>query len=190
MILDRYEIRLGPLDLRVVLLHQKEIGVTVNEEMGRLLLIDAKDSPEMLLLSALFKHCHDTDDVLYLRRESPSNSDIFIFNGAVTPLNRKLIKEIKWVLNRSKSEEIIDLNIESSEDEAFWGKWESWKYERQLRINGDKDLVLLNISKLGLELLTHSCAHLAFSYAGHSHFDRYSTLNSPELIIRNIARND
>lgn len=42
---------------------------------------------------------------------------------------------------------------------------------------------------IGFELLTHSCAPLAFSYAGHSHFERYSTLKSPELIIRNIARN-
>ncbi|MGE7827309.1 hypothetical protein [Paenibacillus sp. NPDC093718] len=125
------------------------------------------------MLSALFKHCYDTDDVLYLQRGSPANSDIFIFNGAVIPLNRKIIKELKLILNRSKSKEIIDLSIESSEDEAFWDTWESWEYERQLRIDAGKDLVLLNTSRLGLELLTHSCAHLAFSFAGHSHFDWY-----------------
>ncbi|NOU85298.1 hypothetical protein GC102_05805 [Paenibacillus sp. LMG 31460] len=190
LILSRNELRVGSHNLKVVHLHQQEIGVIVTEELGHHLLIDAADSPEMFFLSSLFKHCHETDDVLYLQRESPVNADLFIFNGAATPLNRKLIKEIKMALNRSKSKEKIDLTVESSENETFWDKWESWKYEKQLRIDASKDLVLLNASRLGLELLTHSCAHLASSFAGHSHFNWYSISNSPELIIRNIARND
>ncbi|MGG1516933.1 hypothetical protein ABE504_16110 [Paenibacillus oryzisoli] len=190
MILNRNELRVGSLDLKVIHLYQQEIGIIMTEEMGRILLLDAKDSPEMFLLSSLLKHCHDTDDVLFLQRETPENADLFIFNGAVTPLNRKLIKEIKLALKSSKLKSKMDLTIENNEDEAFWDKWTSWKYEKQLRIDADKDLVLFNTSRLGLELLTHSCAHLASSFAGHSHFDWYSTSSSPELIIRNIARND
>ncbi|MGG1519963.1 hypothetical protein ABE504_31545 [Paenibacillus oryzisoli] len=190
MILNRNELRVGALDLKVIHLHQQEIGIIVTEEMGRFLLIDAKDSPEMFLLSALLKHCLDTDDVLYIQRKRPENADLFIFNGAVTPLDRKLIKQIKLALKSSKVKEKMDVNTEDNEDEGFWGKWESWKYEKQLRIDADKDLVLLNTSRLGLELMTHSCAHLASSFVGHSHFDWCSTSNSPELIIRNIARND
>lgn len=190
MFLSRNELRVGSLDLKVIHLKQLEIGITVTEEMGHFLLIDAKDSPEMFLLSSLFKHCHDSDDVLYLQRERPENADLFIFNGAVTPLNRKLIKEVKLALKRSTLRGKIDFTIESREKEAFWDKWASWKYEKQLRIDAEKDLVLFNTSRLGFELLTHSCAYLASSFAGHSHFDWYSTSSSPELIIRNLARND
>ncbi|WP_143044405.1 hypothetical protein [Paenibacillus sp. CF384] len=188
--MSRNELRVNSVDIKIIHLHQQDIGVFVKEEMGSLVLIDAKDSPEMFLLSTLFKYCHDTDDVIYLQRESTENADLFIFNGAVTPLNRKYVKEIKSTLKCSTLKERIDLTIVSSENEAFWDKWGSWKYEKQLRIVTSKDVVLLNSSRLGLELLTHSCAHLASSFAGHNHFDWYSTSNSPELIIRNIARND
>ncbi|SDW08569.1 hypothetical protein [Paenibacillus sp. CF384] len=190
MIFSRNELRVGSLDLKVIHLNQQEIGITVTEEMGHFLLIDAKDSSELFLLASLLKHCHDSDDVLYLQRERPEHADLFIFNGAVIPLNRKLIKEIKLALKRSRLKGIIDITIESRENEAFWDNWASWKYENQLRIDAEKDLVIFNSSRLGLELLTHSCSHLASSFAGHSHFNWYSTSSSPELIIRNFARND
>ncbi|MGG1556088.1 hypothetical protein [Paenibacillus ferrarius] len=190
MILNRNELRVGSLDLKVIHLHQEEIGIIVTEELGRFLLIDAKDSSEMLLLSSLLKHCHHTNDVLYLQRERLENADLFIFNGAVTPLNRKLIKEIKMALKSSNVKKKMEITTKNNEDEVFWDKWASWKYEKQLRIDADKNLVLLNTSRLGLELMIHSYAHLASSFSGHSHFDWYSTTNSPELIIRNIARND
>ncbi|MGU3472543.1 hypothetical protein ACLBWT_15555 [Paenibacillus sp. D51F] len=190
MNLNRYHLKEGSYDLNVVHLHQQEIGVVVTEEMGHFLLIDVKDSSEMFLLSALIKHCHDTDDVLYFQRGSPENADLFIFNGAVTPLNRKLSKEVKSALNRHKPIRRYELAVENRENDVFWDTWESWKYEKQLRIDAGQDLILLNASRLGLELLTHSCELLATSYAGHTHFNWYSTSKSPELIIRNIARND
>ncbi|MBH5320401.1 hypothetical protein I6N90_21645 [Paenibacillus sp. GSMTC-2017] len=172
-----------------MLLKQKDIGVVVREEMGSVLLIDAKDSKEMFVVSSLFKHVNDTNDVLFLQRENPSHTDLIVFNGAVNPLNRKVIKEIKHALHHNKPKH-FELTMLNDHDESLWDTWESGKYEKQLRIHADKDLAKINASKLGLELLMHSCAYLAVSYSGHSHFDGDSTSNSIELIIRNIARND
>ncbi|SEO03816.1 hypothetical protein [Paenibacillus sp. OV219] len=91
MNVGRTEVTLGTLQFFVVHLTQKDIGITVNEELGHFLLIDANDSPEMFLMSSLFKYVYDTNDVVFLQRENPSNADLVIFNGAVYPLGRKEI---------------------------------------------------------------------------------------------------
>lgn len=189
MIVGRTDVTVGSLKLNVVHLQQKDIGITVREELGYFLLIDAIDSTEMFLMSSLLKHVNDTNDVLFLQRENPSNADLIIFNGAVNPLSRKVIKEIKTAINHIKPKQ-FELTMVSNHDESIWDKWESWKYEKQLRIHSDNHLAKLNASKLGLELLMHKCAYLAVSYTGHSHFDWYSASDSIELIIRNMARND
>lgn len=174
--------------MTVVHLQQKDIGIIVREELGHVLLIDTKDCSEMFLMSSLFKHVCDTNDVLFLQRESPSYADLFILNGAINPLYNKIIKEIKLALNHNKPKK-FELKLISNHDESIWDKWEHWKYEEQLRIQADHHLAMLNASKLGFELLTHQCAYMASSYSGHAHFDWNSTSTSIELIIRNIARN-
>ncbi|KRF13610.1 hypothetical protein [Paenibacillus sp. Soil787] len=188
LIVDRTEVIVGSLNMAVVHLHQKDIGIIVREELGHILLIDTKDCSEMFIMSSLFKHVSDTNDVLFLQRESPSHADLFIFNGAINPLNKKIIKEIKLALKNIKSKK-FELKLINNHDESIWDKWENWKYEEQLRIQSDHYLAILNASKLGFELLTHQCAYLASSYSGHAHFDWNSTSTSIELIIRNIARN-
>ncbi|MNG03578.1 hypothetical protein D3C84_866670 [compost metagenome] len=175
--------------MNVVHLKQKDIGITVREEMGHFLLIDAKDSPEMFLMSSLFKHINDTNDVVYLHRENASSTDLVIFNDAVNPLGRKIIKKIKSTIENNKTQK-FELAITVGQDESIWDEWHSWKYKKQLKVHADSHLALLNTSKLGLELLVHKCAYLAVSHIGHSHFDGYSTSDSTELIIRNIARNE
>lgn len=189
LIIERTEVTVGTLNMAVVHLRQKDIGIIVREELGHVLLIDTKDSSEMYLMSSLFKHVYDTNDVLFLQGESPSYADLFIFNGAINPLTRKNVKEIKLALNHIKPKK-FELKMISNYDESIWDKWDNWKYKEQLRIQSDHHLAMLNASKLGFELLTHQCAYLASSYSGHAHFDWHSTSTSIELIIRNIARNN
>ncbi|TYP74718.1 hypothetical protein [Paenibacillus methanolicus] len=189
MILNRHTILPGTLNVNVIHILQSDIGIRVKEEAGHFILIDAEDCPEMARLSRLFRHVHETNDVIYLQRDNQTHTNLFIFNGAVHPLNFKRAKEITSALLHSKIER-LELSVDTATDETFWSIRTRWKYEKQLRIQANPHHALLNVSKLGSELLTHSCAQLADSYLGHSHFDWYSTPNSPELIIRNMARND
>lgn len=106
-----------------------------------------------------------------------------------THWGEKKFKRIKATINRHKAKN-FQLELISGHDESIGDKWESWKYEKQLKIHADSHLAMLNTSKLGLELLINKCAYLAVSYIGHSYFDWYSTTDSIELIIRNMARND
>ncbi|CAM3156311.1 hypothetical protein PALU110988_05405 [Paenibacillus lupini] len=152
MIIERTEVKVGTLQLTVVHLKQKDIGITVREELGHFLLIDANDSPEMFLMSSLFKHVNDTNDVVFLQRENQFNADLVIFNGAVNPLGRKMIKEIKSIINHNKPRK-FELAVIRNHDEAIWDKWESWKYEKQLKIHADSHLAMLNTSKLGFEFV-------------------------------------
>lgn len=189
MILNRNQVKLGPLKISLVHLKQENIGVTVTEDKGHHLLIDTKDSREMFLMASLFRYVNDTSDLVYLQRKNPSNADLVIFNGAINPISRKQFRGIKMALHHSTFES-FDLPLINDHDESIWDEWQSWKYKDQLRIDADNHLVLLNASRLGLELLEDQCSYLAVSYTGHAHFDWYSTTNSIELIIRNMARND
>lgn len=146
------------------------------------------DSDEMFLLASLFKLSMESHDVIYLKREDTKCTDLFIFNGAINPLTLKDLRKIKSSFEFSKPI-LYKLPLVNSHDESIWDTWKHWKYYEQLRIKTDKDLSIINASQLGLELLVHSCSYLATSYSGHSHFDWNSTKSSPELIIRNIARN-
>ncbi|NQX65655.1 hypothetical protein HQN90_05890 [Paenibacillus alba] len=180
--------KIGSHAINTLVLNQKIFNITVKEENGHFLLIDAADSGEMFILASLIQHSMKSNDVIFLEREGTENTDLFIFNGAVNPLTKKDIRKIKKSLSYIKPE-IIKLPLVNLHDETVWDTWEHWKYEEQLKIKADKDLAIINTSQLGLKLLLHSCSHLATSYSGHSHFDRNSTKSSPELIIRNMARN-
>jgi hypothetical protein len=169
-------------------LKQNEIKIIVKEEMGHFLLIDAANCDEMFLLASLFHHSMKSHDVIYLEREDTNFTDLFIFNGAINPLTQKELRKIKSSVNYCKSI-IHKIPLLTTHDEIIWDTWEHWKYEEELRITADRNMAIINSSQLGLELLVHSCSYLATSYSGHSHFDFHSTKPSPELIIRNIARN-
>jgi hypothetical protein len=180
--------KIGSKNVTTVLLIQDEINIKVKEELGHLLVIDSADCDEMFLLASLFQHSMNSHDVIYLKRENTKFTDLFIFNGAINPLTQKDLRKIKSSLEFSKPI-IYNLPLLNSHDETIWETWKHWKYDEQLRIKTDKDMAIINSTQLGFELLVHSCSYLATSYSGHSHFDWNSTKSSPELIIRNIARN-
>ncbi|CAI6035276.1 hypothetical protein PAECIP112173_00796 [Paenibacillus sp. JJ-100] len=184
----RIKNRLGSKDVNTVILKQKEIKIIVKEELGHLLLIDADDCNEMFLLASLFHHSMKSHDVIYLEREDTRYTDLFIFNGAINPLTQKELRKIKSSIEYCKPV-VCKLPLINTHDETVWDTWKHWKYDEELRIKADKDMAIINSSQLGFELLVNSCAYLATSYVGHSHFDCHSTKTSPELIIRNIARN-
>lgn len=123
-----------------------------------------------------------------MEREKAGFADLFIFNGAINPFTQKDLRKIRALISYSKFFN-YRLPLLSTHDEGVWDSWEHWKYDEQLRIKSNKDLSIINSSQLGLEMLVHSCCYLATSYSGHTHFDWNSTKSSPELIIRNIARN-
>ena len=112
--------------MNVVHLQQSVTGIKVREELGHFLLIDGDDSSEMFLMSSLFKHVIDTNEVVFLQRETQSNADLIIFNGAVNPLGRKEIKQIKTAISHSKTEKIKLIMI-SEHDGSIWHQWKSWK---------------------------------------------------------------
>ncbi|WP_340401049.1 hypothetical protein [Paenibacillus sp. FSL H8-0079] len=180
--------KLGSRDVTTMILKQKEINIIVKEEQGHLLIIDTADSHEMFLLASLFDYSMKSGDVIYLAREDPKATNLFIFNGAINPLAKKELKKIRLSMKFSKSE-IYHLPLLDTYDETIWDTWEHWKYDEQLRVKADQDIAIINSTKLGFEMLVHSCLFLATSDSGHSHFDYYSTKSSPELMIRNIARN-
>lgn len=187
--INRSKIKIESKEITVVVVKQNDINIIVREELGHILLIDASDSYEMYFLASLFRHSMESEDVIFLEREDNSKIDLFIFNGAINPLNLKTIRNIKSSIKYIKPE-IFNLSLIESHDETIWETWEHWKYENQLRIKADKDLGVINSTQLGFELLVHQCSYLAASYSGHAHFDWNSTSSSIELIIRNIARND
>lgn len=188
LLLKRVRNKIGSKDFTTVVLKQKDINITVKEELGQILLIDTIDSEEMFLLASLFQHSMLTNDIIFLERKDLEFTDLFVLNGAINPLTQKDLRKIKSSLEYSKPE-TFKLSLLSTHDEKIWDTWKHWKYDEQLRIKTDKDMAILNSSKLGFELLVHSCCYLATSYSGHSHFDWNSTKSSPELIIRNVARN-
>lgn len=187
--INRINMKMGSTNIRIVILKQSDISIIVREELGHILIIDAVDCYEMYLLASLFKHTIESHDVIFMERGSDDHTDLFIFNGAVTPLTWKDLRKIKTSIKFSKSE-TSRLALLNSHDESIWDTWEHWKYEKQLRVQASKDIGIINSSQLGFERLVYSCSYLASSYTGHSHFDRNSTKSSIELIIRNIARNN
>jgi hypothetical protein len=68
------------MKLNVVHLQQSVMGIKVREEFGHFLLIDGNDSSEMFLMSSLFKHVNDTNEVVFLQRGTQSNADLIIFS--------------------------------------------------------------------------------------------------------------
>ncbi|MNW44390.1 hypothetical protein D3C74_216240 [compost metagenome] len=180
-------IKLGSMDVTTMVLNQREINIIVKEELGHFLLIDAADSNEMFLLASLFQHSMKTPDVIYLEREDTRYTDLFMYNGAINPLTWKELRKIKASIRFLKPV-VYKLSLLNTYDETIWDTWKHWKYDNQLRIKADKDIATINSTKLGFEMLVHSCSHLAISDSGHSHLDCHSIKSSPELIIRNIAR--
>ncbi|HIW33070.1 MAG TPA: hypothetical protein IAA29_09820 [Candidatus Paenibacillus intestinavium] len=187
--INRIKIKNDSNEVRVVVLKQKDINIIIREELGHILLIDATDSYGMYFLASLFRHSMESNDVIFLEREDDSKTDLFIFNGAINPMDLKILRNIKSSIKYIKSE-IYSLSLIDSHDETIWESWKHWKYEKQLRVKADKDLGVINSTQLGFELLAHQCSYLADSDSGHAHFDWYSTKSSIELIIRNIARNN
>ncbi|WP_168124004.1 hypothetical protein [Paenibacillus sp. HB172176] len=185
---SRIKTKIQNTEVTTVVLSQKDIKIKVREELGHVLLVDANDCSEMFLLASLFEHAMRTHDILYFRREDDLSCDLFVFNGAITPLNQKHLREIKSSIKYTKPE-TYNIKLLDSHDESIWDTWQRWKYDEQLRVKASKDLAIINSSQLGFELLVQNCAYLASSYSGHSHFDWHSTKKSIELIIRNIERN-
>ena len=186
--LSRVKTKIKTNEVTTVVLSQKNINIKVREELGQVLLVDASDCFEMFILASLFQHAMQTHDVIYFEREDDLSCDLFVFNGAITPLDQKDLRKIKSAI-KFVEPEIYKLKLLDSHDESVWESWQHWKYDEQLRVKASKDLAIINSSQLGFELLFHQCAYLASSYSGHSHFDWYSTKKSIELIIRNIERN-
>lgn len=188
LLINRIGLRIGLSTVTVVIIKQSEVSISVREELGHVLLIDAADCGEMFLLASLFNHSFHTHDVIFFERKDESGTDLFVFNGAITPLTRKNLSQIKSSIKYLKPK-LHRITLIGSHDEAIWDTWEHWKYNGQLKVKADRDIGIINSSKLGFELLVHQCSYLASSYSGHSHFDGSSTNSSIELIIRNIARN-
>mgnify|MGYP001251438354 FL=1 len=186
--LEKRTVQLDFGKIPVVVVRQNKWKIRVKEELGHFLLIDADDCGEMFVLASLFQHALRSRDVIFLQREDASCTNLFVFNGAVHPLTRKDMRNIMRSLRFVKAEP-VRVPLLRSHDESVWDTWQHWKYDEQLSIKADRDLAVINASRLGLELLVHVCAFLAVSYAGHSHVNRETTPSSPELIIRNIARN-
>ncbi|MDT0122430.1 hypothetical protein Q9R46_07250 [Paenibacillus sp. RRE4] len=189
MTIPRIQIKFQSAEWTAVVLRQKDINIKVKEELGHLLLVDAKDCPEMFLLASLFQHAMYTHDIIYFAREDDSSCDLLVFNGAITPIHQKDLKNLKTAIKHTQPE-TYTIPLLESHDESIWKTWQPWKYDEQLRVMANKDLAIINASQLGYELLIHQCAYLASSYSGHSHFDHYSTKKSIELIIRNMKRNN
>ncbi|AWB43695.1 hypothetical protein DCC85_05325 [Paenibacillus sp. CAA11] len=186
--MKRIKFKPNSTDVHFVLLRQKEVGIEVREERGAVLLVDAADCEEVFLLASLFRHVMRSQDIVYLERGDDRHADLFIFNGAVTPLTHKDLGKIKSSISYTKAIP-FELPLIHSHDEEVWKTWQHWKYDGQLRVQAGQDRAILNASRLGLELLTEVCGYLASSYIGHSHLDWASTKSSLELIIRNTARN-
>ena len=187
-LINRIALKIGLTDVIVAVIKQSEVKILVREELGHVLLVDVADCGEMFLLASLFKHSLLSRDIIFLEREDEIGTDLFVFNGAITPLTRKNLSQIKSSIKYLKPE-ILRISLINSHDENIWDTWKHWKYEEQLKVKADKDTGIINASKLGFELLLHQCSYLATSYSGHAHFDWNSTKSSIELIIRNIARN-
>jgi hypothetical protein len=187
-LVKRVTSKLSSKEVGTIVLKQNEINITVRDELGHILLVDAADSEEMFLLASLLQHSMTSNDVIFLEREDSRYTDLFIFNGASNPFSQKDLRKIKSSLGFSRFD-MFKLPLLNTHDEKIWDTWEDWKYKEQLRIRSDKDIAIINCSQLGFEMLVHCCCYLAISYSGHSHFDWNSTKSSPELIIRNIARN-
>ncbi|MGN7763383.1 hypothetical protein [Paenibacillus sp. 22594] len=188
VLIKRVTSRLSSKVITTVILKQNDINIKVRDELGHILLIDAADSGEMFLLASLFQHSMRSHDLIYLERKDTVDTDLFIFNGAINPFTQKDLKKIRSSLRFFRTDN-YRIPLLSTHDEKIWEAWEHWKYDEQLRIKSGKDMAIINSSQLGFEMLVHSCCYLATSYSGHSHFDWNSTNSSPELIIRNIARN-
>jgi hypothetical protein len=187
-LVKRVTSKLSSKDVGTIVLKQNEINITVRDELGHILLVDAADSDDMFLLASLFQYSLKTNDLIFLEREDERYTNLFIFNGASNPFSQKDLKKIKSSLDYSRFD-MFKLPLLNTHDEKSWDTWEHWKYNEQLRIRSDKDIAIINSSQLGFEMLVHCCCYLATSYLGHSHFDWNSTKSSPELIIRNTARN-
>ena len=186
--LRRIKTKIGTTNVSMVVMNQEDINVKVREELGHFLLIDGNDCYEMFLLASLFHHAMKTHDVIFLERSDDLHCDLFIFNGAITPLTRKDLRKIKSTIRCVKSE-TYSIQLLDSHDESVWDSWEHWRYDEQLRVKADMNLAVINSTQLGFELLVQSCGYLATSFSGHSHFDWDSTQKSIELIIRNMERN-
>lgn len=187
-LVKRVTSKLSSKEVGTIVLKQNEINITVRDELGHILLVDAADSEEMFFLASLLQHSMTSNDVIFLEREDSRYTDLFIFNGASNPFSQKDLRKIKSSLSFSRFDR-FKLPLLNTHDERIWDTWEHWKYDEQLRIRSDKDIAIINCSRLGFEMLVHCCCYLATSYSGHSHFDWNSTKSSPELIIRNVARN-
>ncbi|KAA8787099.1 hypothetical protein EC604_25020 [Paenibacillus amylolyticus] len=123
MTIRRIQIKFQSSVFTAVALRQKDINIKVREELGHLLLVDAKDCSEMFLLASLFQHAMCTHDIIYFAREDESSCDLLVFNGAITPINQKDIKHLKIAIKYTQPG-TYTIPLIDSHDESIWMTWQ------------------------------------------------------------------
>ena len=75
-LVKRVTIKLISKEVGTIVLKQNEINITVRDELGHILLVDAADSEEMFLLASLLQHSMTSNDVIFLEREDSRYTDL------------------------------------------------------------------------------------------------------------------
>ncbi|MHC0039753.1 hypothetical protein [Pseudoneobacillus sp. C159] len=126
--------------------------------------------------------------IAVMERHSPDGADLVIFHGQSTPLNFRLVHQLKKSIKKGLITRTFDFCVrpDSKEDKMN----DDWKFTTSLTVRAEDHLVLISGSELGLRLSALECLYLTENDLGHQHFDWWSTKKSVELIIRNTERDD